>query len=222
MRSPSPRNESDDPRSRIVAKAADLVAAKGFGAVSVAEIAGGVGMSKQALLYHFKTKERLKDALLDRLLEHANASFVGLMAMIRGPDDSRFEQALEAVQRYFDAEPAAARVLLRFILDDDADAIARIREGARPWFHVLVDDLREGQRSGRIRSEIDPEAAVAQIGMLVLTNFALLPVHGWSDDSPAAWRKRRLAELLRTIGAMLFTDAPIRRRASTRGRPQAK
>jgi hypothetical protein len=59
-------------------------------------------------------------------------------------------------------------------------------------------------RDGCIRKGLDPEAAVAQIGILVLANFALLPCTGGPDDPPAAWRKRLLAEMVRALRAILF------------------
>lgn len=198
-------------RAQVVDCAAALIARRGFEATSIAEIAEAVGISKQALLHHFKSKDRIKDAVLERLLEHANKSFLGLMSTLEGPEQAQFEQALSAIQAYFDDQPHAARVLLRFILDDDEEAISRIREGALPWFKVMVEGLRHGEAEGRIRKGIDAEAAIAGIGMMVLTNFALLPLHGWTSDSPAAWRKRRLAELIRTIRAVLFAEAPKRR-----------
>ena len=43
--------------------------------------------------------------------------------------------------------------------------------------------------------------------MLVVTNFALLPLHGWTKGGAAAWQKRRLTELFRAMRAILFPDA---------------
>jgi hypothetical protein len=44
--------------------------------------------------------------------------------------------------------------------------------------------------------------------MLVITNFALLPIN-WTDQPSAAWKKRRLRELVRSIGFILF-EQPAR------------
>jgi hypothetical protein len=44
------------------------------------------------------------------------------------------------------------------------------------------------------------------VGTLLLTNFALLSVHGFTDATPAKWRKRRLTELVRSVRVLLFVE----------------
>lgn len=205
---PPKRAQREDPRAPIVREAVRLTGARGFGAISIAEVAEAAGMSKQALMHHFRTKEALKEAVLAHLLAYANACLVSLMGEL-GPDSSgRLEQVLDFIQASFDREPAAAAVTLRFLLDGDEEAVSAIRDGVQPWLRFMTDELHREQLSGRVRKDLDVEAAVAQVGMLVLTNFALLPIHGWTKSSPREWRKRRLAELVRAIQLILFAPAP--------------
>ena len=65
---------------------------------------------------------------------------------------------------------------LRFLLDGDEEAVAAIRDGVQPWLHFMSGELEREQLAGRARADLDVEAAVAQVGMLILTNFALLPL----------------------------------------------
>lgn len=193
-------------RDEIVRAATALIAQHGFEGTSVAEVAEHANVSKQVLLYHFKTKDALKDAVLERLIEHANRILIELVGKLATDDAQRIGQLFESAQRFFDAEPNAAAVLLRFLLDRDETATKRISEGTQGWFGLMAEEVRRGQREGRFRPELDAEAAVVQVGMLVLTNFALLPQHGWTGRSKAEWRKQRLTELVRAMRSILFRD----------------
>jgi hypothetical protein len=82
----------------------------------------------------------------------------------------------------------------------------------------MKDLIERGQREGIVRKDLDGEAAIVQVGALLLTNFALLPLHGWTRSSPKAWRERRLAELLRAIRAILFVEVETPKRAGRRRR----
>jgi AcrR family transcriptional regulator len=192
-----------DVRSELLRAAVRLIGQKGPGAVSLQDIASEVGVSKQSLLYHFESKEALEVAVVDHLLDGANKSLTMLLGDLPSDESKRLDAILAHINGYLEAEPHAAAVFLRFLLDNEHAAIDRIRTGARPWFGFLEDALRRAQETGDIRKELDPEVAVVQIGMLVVTNFALLPL-GWTDKPSPSWRKRRLAALVRSIGYILF------------------
>lgn len=203
-----PRKKSTvDLRSAAIVSATRLFAAHGAGAVSVQDVADDVGASKQALLYHFKTKDALCDAVLTYVLDEANRGLVDLMGALSGDPSERMGQALDLLEGMLDAQPDAAAVLLRFLLDGQQRASDRIQDGTRPWLAFMVDLIERGKRDGNVRPDLDPEAAVVQVGVLLLTNFALMPHHGWTKSSPKIWRERRLAELVRAIRAILFVDS---------------
>ncbi len=56
-----------DTRERLLDTAMALFAERGFDGVSIASIADVLGLSKQALLHHFNTKERLYGEVLARI-----------------------------------------------------------------------------------------------------------------------------------------------------------
>src|SRR5262249_53334473 len=57
-------------RAQALAAATRRFAAQGVGATSIQEIADEVGVTKQAILHHFPSKERLRDAVLEAMLAH--------------------------------------------------------------------------------------------------------------------------------------------------------
>jgi|GEM_PF-238289 len=196
-----------EPRERILQEATRLIAQRGFGAISVNDVAQAVGISKQALLYHYPSREALHEAVVASLIEHSNRHLLLLLGAFTGKGEERLERAMAQIRQFFDTDPHAARVILRELLDGDRAQVARLSQGVEPWLRLMADTLRQGQQEGRIRLELDPEAAVAHVGTLLLTTFALLPLEGWTGVSDAEWRERRLGEVVRIIERYLFTPA---------------
>jgi AcrR family transcriptional regulator len=68
------------PRERILEAALQVFAANGANASSVQEVAEAAGMSKQALLHHFKSKELLRAGVYELLGERMRAQLPGAAA----------------------------------------------------------------------------------------------------------------------------------------------
>ena len=58
---------ASDTRELFLDTAETLFAERGFYGVSIAAIAGELGLTKQALLHHFSSKEKLYGAVLERI-----------------------------------------------------------------------------------------------------------------------------------------------------------
>src|ERR1700712_4809881 len=59
------RRSAEAARQEIRESALDLFVAQGYGATSLEDIAGRLGRTRQAVLYHFKSKEELLRVVLD-------------------------------------------------------------------------------------------------------------------------------------------------------------
>ncbi|MEU6429992.1 TetR family transcriptional regulator [Microbispora sp. NPDC046973] len=74
-------------RSRILAAARDLFAERGYAAVSLADIAAAVGLTKTAVAYHFHPKDRLAAEIIapaaDDLLALLGGEFSGHREFLR-------------------------------------------------------------------------------------------------------------------------------------------
>lgn len=191
-------------RQRIVRSALEQFAAHGRTGMSLSDIAQGAGISKQLLLYHFKSKAAVEDAVLEWLLTRSSGDISGL---VRAATES-FDAGLDLVRNGLLEDPIttsqASRALVRFLLDGTREQAERISEGTRGWFEGVVQTLRDGQARGIYHADLDPKAVVPQIGMLMLTNLALLGQGGWERDHSGDWRQARLAEFVRSVRAMLL------------------
>lgn len=136
----------EDTREKLLNAAQAQFAELGFHGASISRIAGEVGLTKQALLYHFKRKEDLYSEVLRRIS-------VRLLDAMRTSHDPRsspeqqFEDTIMGIYASACAHPLDTRVLMREVLDDQ-------RRDAPPehWFHKtwldeIVDrlDAVEGQ-----------------------------------------------------------------------------
>ncbi|MGN6722971.1 MAG: TetR/AcrR family transcriptional regulator [Marmoricola sp.] len=73
---------ADLPRERILAAAIRIVADRGFGALTVKDIAEAAGLKAPGLYSHFPSKEAIITEAVSRVL----ADFMDTMATITGPD----------------------------------------------------------------------------------------------------------------------------------------
>jgi TetR/AcrR family transcriptional regulator len=186
-----------------------MIAARGFEATAVQDIASELGVTKQALLYYFKTKNALKLALIDALLEEADRRFRDIVTAVSlaASPKSRRVLALEHLERYVEESPDAAPVMLRFLLDRDAAAIERMQKSLRPWMVLVSEQIRKGQAVGIIRPELTAEMVFTQVGLLVTSHLSSLPLGDWGrKKSKRETNRQRLKQLLQTIGWVVFPD----------------
>ena len=85
----------------------------------------------------------------------------------------------------------------------------RMSEDFGPWLVRLTDAIRRGQKAGYVRSDLEPEAWLTQLIVLVIGTFAA------ADLAAAAFTisgtdaaERQLSELIRTARHSLYIDTP--------------
>jgi TetR/AcrR family transcriptional regulator len=121
----------------------------------------------------------------------------------------KFEALTGELVRFYYADPDRARLILREMLDRPDDMRALLIEGLRPWLLLVAEYIRQGQASGILHEDVDPESYVMHIILLVagtVANLKVLPRvlsdAGTRDD--AANEKRYLDELFRIAKNSLF------------------
>jgi len=121
--STTPKQTRDpDRKQKILSAAADLVAQRGFHAVSMSEIGVEVGISGAAIYRHFDSKSALLVALFDRAI------------------DELLEDERESLQHFPTLEAA-----LRHLIDRQVEFVVFDRDFARVY-HSQVDHLPDADR----------------------------------------------------------------------------
>jgi AcrR family transcriptional regulator len=152
----------DSRREELVHVASELFAENGYRDTSIADIATRVGVTQQALLYYFGSKQALLDAVIDDR-DGAAVAFAEELAAIGGVDAIR---ALPASARRNIADPNLVRlfaVLVAENLPRDAVAhdhfVARYRRLRR----IVAGLIADGQRDGVFDPGIDPALKAAEV-----------------------------------------------------------
>ena len=117
---------------RILDAAEDLFAEKGYSATSLGDVADRVGIRSPSLYNHFKNKEALYSAVLERLLSDFSAP---LEELDSGPVTyERVFQWLETMVRQHHANPNLARLLQHAALSGGPHTNELIDRLFRPMF----------------------------------------------------------------------------------------
>jgi TetR/AcrR family transcriptional regulator len=208
-----PSERSNGARSnvseQIVKQATRLFAARGFFGASLRDIAKAVGIRKPSLLYHFPSKDELRQSVLEQMLARWNEAVPKLLRAATSGHE-QFDAILQETIKFFCADPDRARLLLRELLDRPAEMAPLIEEHVEPWARIVSDYIRKGQDQGRVRKDVDPEAYIMSVINLVLCGIA---IHGLTNqllpptqrtDAPPSVPQRYLDEMLRIAKSSLF------------------
>lgn len=196
-----------DNSAQIRVAATKLFATRGYEGVSLQAIADAVGVAKQTLLYHYPSKELLRRAVLDNVFEHWRRTLPAILQAVTS-GKRRFTALTEELVRFFSSDRDRARLLARELLDNPKDMQRLMGENLRPWLLLLAEYIREGQKVGMIRADVDPESYVLHVIVLVVANVANLSTVSMSliaDGKVASeLEQRHLRELVRLTRTSLF------------------
>lgn len=191
-----------DVRTRILEVATRSFATRGFDGTSIQDIAEEVGITRPTLVYHFGSKDGLRDEVLDRLLRHWQDDLPQVLSAATTGKD-RFRNGVHALLSFFRADPHRARLLAREILDRPDAISQRFARHLRPWTPLLVEYVERGRAEGRVHEGVDAEAWILQLLNAAVGTLATGPVTAaMFADRPD--EDRQLAELVRIAEKSLF------------------
>lgn len=161
---------------RILDAAEDLFAQKGYSATSLGDVADRVGIRSPSLYNHFRNKEALYEAVLERLL----VEFGGPLIAMRESSELSQERVLkwlETIVRQHHANPNLARLLQHAALSGGPHTNEIIERLFSPMFNspssTEVDDQYFGQLS---RLGLQPWAVMA-FNNLVMSYVTMAPMY---------------------------------------------
>jgi len=164
------QTQSQDSRDEILKAAIQLFATRGFHETSMSEVAREAKVSKALIFWHFKTKEELFLAVLNKLLEPYVIDFAEESEKL----DAR-EQIRKLVRGYvnFVRENASSVsfFLRRFMSGEEMpeEFTEQIRRLYDLYKALLTDRIRLGQEHGLCSRSNQPD---------VLANFVLAALNG--------------------------------------------
>jgi len=171
---------SDEPdrkatRDRILDAGLDLLSASGFAGVTIGVLANHVGMSKSGLFAHFKSKEDIDIALLERMVDVAHKHVV--VPAMRAQEGLSRLTAL--VENWFGWStkaglvggcPAAAGM---FELDDVEGRVReKLLELEKQWNEMLKQFIAESIATGDLRQDLDIDQFIWELMGFYLNHHA--------------------------------------------------
>lgn len=202
---PTPRKKDEDVRSRTLRVATRLIAEHGFEGTSLQDVADEVGVKKPSLLYHFPSKEALRQAVFEQMLGHWNVALPRILKAATTGED-RFDAVLAEMLRFFTDDADRARLLLREVLDRPREMSAVIKQHMRPWIDSVSRYIRKGQETQDLRDDVDPEAYVVHVTTFLIATVAVQRLLGALPED------RAVKEMVRMARASLFAPPTPKRR----------
>jgi TetR/AcrR family transcriptional regulator len=149
-------SQRGDTAERILLAAADLFAQRGYEAVSMNDIARQAGVSKANVFHHFSNKNELYLTVVRRACTHSQERLTGL-GRPQGTLAERFAVFARSMLGDMLAEAQVSRIILRELLLDGEQRGPELAERVfGDNFSRLVAILREGQKQGTLRHDLDP------------------------------------------------------------------
>ena len=199
------KQPAEQTRADILAAAEVVFMEKGFAAARLEDVAQRVGIRRASIVYYFRGKRALYDAVLQSVCGHLAERYETVLATA-APLRERIEAVIRTWVDYVGERPAVARILLREAADFAAAERREVARHTAPAMAAVARVIREGQQAGLFNG-IDPIhfifAVVGATVFFVSATPALAP--GWPYDplSPAqldTLRQEILAIARRLLG----------------------
>ena len=146
-------------REQFLSVAARQFSERGFYGTSIAGIATELGLTKQALLHHFGSKEKLYGEILKDISETTLARVEAICEQFPQPA----QQLEEIIVRHFSdqmSEPVPARLLMRELLDNEQRAEKAGNWYLGPYLDRLIDIVSS---AGRVANRAEALAVAYQL-----------------------------------------------------------
>lgn len=186
---------------RILDAAEDLFAERGYSATSLGDVADRVGIRSPSLYNHFRNKEALYQAVLERLLSAFSAP---LAALQNEPvTRERILQWLEITVRMHHERPNLARLVQHAALSGENHACEQVQELFRPMF----ESEGEPEAFGHVDETLQPWAIMA-LNNLVMSYITMAPVYSGllGDDPLSAQAQEKQLDLIMTLARLVIEE----------------
>lgn len=161
---------------RILDAAEDLFALKGYSATSLGDVADRVGIRSPSLYNHFRNKEALYEAVLERLLVEFGRPLTEMQESSELSQE-RVLQWLDTIVRQHHANPNLARLLQHAALSGGPHTNEIIERLFSPMFTSPEPAELDGDYFGELSSQGLQPWAVMAFNNLVMSYVTMAPMY---------------------------------------------
>ncbi|MEZ4410775.1 MAG: TetR/AcrR family transcriptional regulator [Polyangiales bacterium] len=199
---PSPRpRDADATRARLLDAAERLFAKKGLDGTRLREVAEGAQATVPLLCHHFRDKDTLYAAVIDRGMERFTDLGWGALSHGRGIAE-QLVAFIEGLIELASREPQVTALLHREMAEGGQRARGLAERWLLPLRDAAITAVKTAQKRGEVRAGLDPEMLVLHLAGAVLYPCLAAPMVEavWGSDPLAtdfvARRKRALVDLI--------------------------
>ncbi|NYI00807.1 TetR/AcrR family transcriptional regulator [Cupriavidus plantarum] len=204
-------------RAAIIEQALASASQVGFEQLSLATLAADTRMSKSGLYAHFKSKEALQEAVLERAAERFGEIVV--QPAMRAPRGvPRVQTLFDGYLEWVGGTVTGGRCLFMALAQEYRDRPGVIRDqlvqALKDWHSTIARVIRDAIDEGAVRADVEPRQFafdMVGIGMSFQTSFKLL-----GRDDAEAMARHAFARLLADVRTDVRTDVQTNIRAHTR------
>ncbi len=194
----SVRGPGSPTAERILMAALDAFGTRGFGATSLDDLAGELGIRKQTILYWYPSKDVLLDAAIDRTAQEVSRRLERAVAEA-GPGFARVEAIVRAMFRLAARHPSMVG-FLREVTRLGPPSSSRMLGALAPLIDRAAGYLAEEMDAGRVRRRDPRLILLAAYSMVtgMATEVEVLRAFGEEPSLGSLVRRRdELVALLR-------------------------
>ena len=142
-------------RNKIITRALEIFAAKGFQETTIAEISRAAGVSEATVYEYFNSKEELLFAIPEEITRESVEEFRKILPYLKGAEHKVRAIILGYMTLYQNNPQYSALVLLQ-LKNNKKFQQTRAYELIRDIARLLLDCIREGIDEGVFRPDLDP------------------------------------------------------------------
>ncbi|REE93664.1 TetR/AcrR family transcriptional regulator [Cupriavidus plantarum] len=202
-------------RAAIIEQALASASQVGFEQLSLATLAADTRMSKSGLYAHFKSKEALQEAVLERAAERFGEIVV--QPAMRAPRGvPRVQTLFDGYLEWVGGTVTGGRCLFMALAQEYRDRPGVIRDqlvqALKDWHSTIARVIRDAIDEGAVRADVEPRQFafdMVGIGMSFQTSFKLL-----GRDDAETMARHAFARLLADVRTDVQTNIQAHTRAS--------
>ncbi len=192
-------------RAAILEAAEAVFAERGFDAARLEDIAERVGIRRASIVYHFRDKRELYEAVLDSVFGGLHQA---LAEVLGGPEPlpERIEAGVSVWVDYVGRRPTLASFILREVADASSEGGAGLRSQTQPFAELIRKEVYERPDFEDAQfAEIDPVHVASIVSgatvFFVAAMPALLPGGSFdpTSEDQLATLKDELLRILRRL-----------------------
>ncbi len=181
----------DERQQAILATAESLLEQRSLQEISVDDLARGAGISRPSFYFYFASKDAVFLALVDRLVEEADARRAGLLERLPEDPPARWREGLHVFYETFGAH--------RAVLVAGAQARTTNPEARELWAKVMeswVQDAAFAIEAERARGAAPPGVDARELAIALVSMNERVLYATFAEDPPAVAEEHVMDVLL--------------------------